>query len=109
MKRDKETWLIDLREACEHIQQFIGDLSADEYASNLIVKRAVEREFEIIGEILCRIRDEMPELFGQIPSAKDIIGFRNVLSHGYDVVSDEMVYDIANYDLPIFYDTIKRL
>ncbi|WP_164926906.1 HepT-like ribonuclease domain-containing protein [Chlorobaculum tepidum] len=45
----------------------------------------------------------------KIPSAKDIIGFRNVLSHGYDVVSDEMVYDIVEYDLPIFYKTIKRL
>jgi uncharacterized protein with HEPN domain len=42
-------------------------------------------------------------------SAKDIIGFRNVLSHDYDVVSDKTFYDIVIYDLPIFYKTFKQL
>jgi uncharacterized protein with HEPN domain len=42
-------------------------------------------------------------------SAKDIIGFRNVLSYGYDVVSDKTVYEIIKYDLPMFHNTIIEL
>ena len=100
MKRDGETYLIDLRESCEHIDQFMGNISGSEYCENFLVKRAVEREFEIIGEILRRIRDEMPNLFEKIPSAREIIGFRNVIAHGYDVVSDHTVYEIAKVDIP---------
>lgn len=109
MKREKETWLIDLREAYEHIQLFISDLSAAEYASCLIVKRAVKKEFEIIGEILHRIKDEKPDLYEQIHSAKEIIGFMNIISHGYDVISDETFYEIAKQDLPNIFNTIKLL
>lgn len=109
MKRDRETYLVDLRESCEHITSFIGNMSAAEYNENLLVKRAVEREFEIIGEILRRIRDEMPELFQKIPSASEIIGFRNVIAHGYDVVSDNTVYEIAKADIPELYTVIQEL
>jgi uncharacterized protein with HEPN domain len=109
MKRDRETYLIDLRESCEHITSFIGTMSSDEYNGNLLVRRAVEREFEIIGEILRRIRDEMPELFQKIPSASEIIGFRNVIAHGYDVVSDNTVYEIAKADIPELYKILHKL
>jgi len=108
MKRDQETYLLDLREACEHIAAFLAGMDTDGYEENLMVRRAVEREFEIIGEILRRIRDEMPELYAKIPNAKEIIGF-SIISHGYDVVSDQTVYDIAKFDIPEFLEKINML
>jgi len=84
-------------------------MSSDEYNGNLLVKRAVEREFEIIGEILRRIREEMPDLFEKIPSAREIIGFRNVIAHGYDVVSDHTVYEIAKVDIPELHKVLQNL
>jgi uncharacterized protein with HEPN domain len=42
-------------------------------------------------------------------STKDIIGFRNVLSHGFDIVSNKTVYEIKKYNLPMFHNTIIEL
>lgn len=75
-------------------------MTIDAYNADLIVRRAVEREFEILGEILKRLRDNFPELHAKIPDAPQIIGFRNVIAHGYDVVSDDRVYRIATEDVP---------
>jgi len=92
-----------------HISAFIGDLNFQEYKENILVKRAVEREFEIIGEVLRRVRDEMPSLLEKIPNARQIIGFRNVIAHGYDVVSDETIYRVVKFDLPDLLCTLKKL
>jgi len=109
MKRNKDVYLYDLIEACIHIHTFIGDLSCEDYKDNILVKRAIEHEFEIIGEVLRRIRDEMPSLLDRIPNARLIIGFRNVIAHGYDVVSDETIYRVVKTDLSDLLSTLEKL
>ena len=109
MKRDKETYLFDLKESCEHINEFIGSMSVIEYKINLLTRRAVEREFEIIGEVLKRVRDEFPELYDQIPDARQIIAFRNIIAHGYDFVSDDLVYKIVKEDIPKLQKLLEEL
>jgi len=108
MKHNKDVYLYDLKTSCENIFAFVGNMSAVEYGINLMAKRAVEREFEIIGEILKRLRDEFPDLFAKIPDAPQIIGFRNVLSHGYDSVSDDRVHEIVKNDLPKLYKALGQ-
>ncbi len=109
MKRDKQTYIFDLIESCNQILTFINGLSLEDYNNNILVRRAVEREFEIIGEILKRFRDDFPELFCLIPDAAQIIGFRNVIAHGYDVVSDDLVYNIVKKNVPRFLEVIKNI
>jgi uncharacterized protein with HEPN domain len=60
----------------------------------------VERKLEIIGEALSRLSREEPGLAERIPDVARIVGFRNVLGHGYDVVDDEVVWDAITTDLP---------
>ncbi len=109
MKRDKAAYLYDLLEACDHIENFTANHNCAQYSSDILTKRAVEREFEIIGEILRRIKSDMPDLFDQIPSAPEIIAFRNIISHGYDVVSDDRVYWIAKHKVPELHAALKSL
>jgi uncharacterized protein with HEPN domain len=74
-----------------------------------MAKRAVEREFEIIGEVLRRVRDNFPDHFSRIPDAKRIIDFRNLIAHGYDSLSDDRVYGIARSNIPQFLLDLGKL
>jgi uncharacterized protein with HEPN domain len=69
----------------------------------------VERQFEIVGEALNRLQKLDPELVAQISDYRRIIAFRNVLAHGYDVVSDEVVWDIVQNRLDVLRQDIARL
>ena len=55
------------------------------FGTNELIQAAVERKFEVIGEALNRIYREDEDL-AQIRDYSRIIGFRNILAHGYDVV-----------------------
>jgi uncharacterized protein with HEPN domain len=61
------------------------------YQSSPVTQRAVERDFEIIGEALNRIKNINDHLVEQISEHRRIIGFRNILIHGYDVVDERLV------------------
>jgi uncharacterized protein with HEPN domain len=101
-----------LKEAIDSIVQqndFIKDIDAVSYKKNIMVKSAVERQFEIIGEILSRMSREFPLAYARIRNARRIIDFRNLISHGYDVLSDERVYQIANENIPELRDDLKNI
>jgi len=56
--------------------------------------------FEVVGEACTRLRDRAPDVFERIPSAAQIIGFRNRLIHGYDQVDDAIVWDVISRKMP---------
>ena len=47
-----------------------------------------------------RLRDRFPEVFENVPDARQMISFRNRLIHGYDSVDDAIVWDIIIRELP---------
>jgi uncharacterized protein with HEPN domain len=90
--------LFDASEAIRAIRAFTHGLDAQDYLRNDLVKAAVERKFEIIGEALNRIQRIDSALLNHITNAYRIIGFRNILAHGYDVIDHNLVWDIiANH------------
>ena len=72
----------------------------DDYLSDEMLRSAVERQFEILGEALAQLSKADPKLVARIPDAADAIGFRNVLIHGYAKVDSEIVWLAATQSLP---------
>ena len=92
--------LYDVGASAEAILKFTSDLSFDAYCENDLVRSAVERKFEVIGEALRRIRDEDPDSFSNIEYGREIVGMRNRLIHGYDSVDEEIVWETIEVYLP---------
>ena len=92
--------LYDIKIAAEEIDSFFESESRDfeNYKGNSLLKRAIERNLEIIGEAMNRILKEDPNF--KLENAKRIIGLRNQIIHGYDTVSDESIWGIITIHLP---------
>jgi uncharacterized protein with HEPN domain len=94
-----QTWLLDIIQSIDEINQFIGenrDFIA--YKKDLKTKKAVERNIEIIGEAVSRILKIEPNF--NLENAKNIIGTRNRIIHSYDNISDEVIWTIVCRELP---------
>lgn len=107
MQHDIEKLMLDVRSAARDIQQFVGDLSFEDYHADKLVKAAVERKFEIIGEALNRLSRLSPETASAIRECEKIISFRNLVIHGYDVVSDPIVWDVIQNKLPLLIEDVE--
>jgi len=99
--RDPRVFLADALDAVLAIRRFMGGCTSAEYASDVLLRSAVERQFEIVGEALRRTLAASPALIGRLPEAPKVIGFRNVLAHGYDTVDNDTVYELARAELPL--------
>lgn len=109
MRRSLIKLLEDIRAGGTGIQVYTQGMSESGYLENQVVRRAVEREFEIIGEALRRISSEFPEAAEGITSSNEIIAFRNILAHGYDVIDDVIVWSIVEKRLPTLLDEVSAL
>jgi len=81
--------------------------SFKEYVSDLKTKRAIERNIEIIGEAINRIIKKDKNL--KIENAQKIIGTRNRIIHGYDKISNDLIWSIFISHLPKLKKEIKKL
>ncbi len=101
--------LIDVLQAAEEIQDFVRGMDFKAYQNNHVTQRAVERDFEIIGEALNRTKNSDSKLLQKISEHHRIIGFRNILIHGYDVVDEAIVWQAVTKHLPILVREIKEI
>lgn len=103
-----KTWLYDILNSIEEIESFFGDSPAgfEAYQNDLRTKRAVERNIEIIGEALNRISKRKESIV--ITNSRKIIDTRNRIIHGYDTVSDEVIWGIVRH-LPVLNLEIQKL
>jgi uncharacterized protein with HEPN domain len=100
MNNQTRKLLFDVLESARSIRVWCRDCSFSEYEANRQFRRAVEREFEIIGEALNRLLRTDPATAAHIDQLSRIIQFRNRIIHGYDTVDDATVWGIANRHLP---------
>jgi len=109
MKLQTRKLLYDIDRAVELIKEFTHTKKFEDYATDALLRSAVERQFEIVGEALNRLKYTDSETLAGISDYQRIIAFRNVLAHGYDVISDEIVWEIVQHRLPILNQEIDRL
>jgi uncharacterized protein with HEPN domain len=109
MRLETRKYLFDMQQAAEHIARFTAGRTFEDYAADLMLRSAVERQFEILGEALGKLRKLDLELAGRIPDHRRIIAFRNVLVHGYDAILDEVVWGVVETQLPSLRVTLAKL
>jgi uncharacterized protein with HEPN domain len=108
--RDLRAYLFDIAEACRLVEAFTEGGSAQAYASDPMLRSAVERQLEIVGEALSQALRHHPVALGdRIPEAPRIIAFRNQLAHGYAGVVDDIVWAIVERDVPKLRETVQDL
>jgi len=98
--RDIRIYLQDMVTAAEAIRTFIAGRTPDDYKADLMLRSAVERQLEILGEALSRALRLDPGLQARLPASRGAIDFRNVIAHEYDALSAATVWDIARNELP---------
>lgn len=94
MRTESKKLLFDIARACRSIQEFNAGGSLVEYSADAMRRAATERMFEIIGEAVVRLRERDPATCQRISEAHAIAAFRNRLIHGYDLVDEEVVWNI---------------
>lgn len=109
MPHNAQTLLQDVRHAAQLIESFTSGRSLAEYGTDAMLHAAVERQFIIVGEALSRLEKLDAALVGQIMAYRQIIGFRNVLVHGYDTIDDQIVWQVIQKDLPVLKQQAEEL
>lgn len=101
--------MYDIVQAAQRIQRFVGVHCFETYAQDELVRAGVERQFEIIGEALNQLGKHDATMLAQIREHRKVIGFRNVLIHGYAEVDDAVVWSIITEKLPLLVDDVQKL
>lgn len=109
MDERRQKLLLDAQAAVEAITSFTAGADEARFRADALLRSAVERQFEILGEALNRLRRADPAWVADISEVEKIIGFRNVLAHGYDIIDDGITWDIVARKLPRLQAEIRAI
>ncbi|WP_248581615.1 DUF86 domain-containing protein [Nocardioides sp. InS609-2] len=109
MQPESPALIWDARRAAGRVLEFVADRNWDDYQQDVMLRSAVERQFQIIGEALNRLRKVDPDTAGRVPELARIVAFRNVLVHGYAQIDDALVWEVASTRVPALSDVLAGL
>ncbi len=90
MNDESKKWLLDILSSIDSIDSYIGEKKIfQDYEKNKILRRAVEREIQIIREAVVRIQKVDPDLI--LNNARQIIATRNRIVHAYDAINNSII------------------
>jgi uncharacterized protein with HEPN domain len=104
-----KTFLYDIQQACLSLESFTQGKTFEEYQQNELLRAGVERKLMVVGEAIYQILRLSPDFELRISQSRQIIGFRNVLVHGYFAVEDETVWGIVKNDIPLLAKEVNHL
>lgn len=107
--RGTKKHLFDIQQAIQSIVTYTQDLDKAAYLADQMIQAAVERKFEIIGEALNRLSRDDDDTLAEIRDYQRIIGFRNILAHGYDAIDQQLVWDAVQNHLTPLSEDVERL
>ena len=102
-------FLLDISQACDLLTEFVLEKDFGDYRRDALLRSAVERQFEIIGEALRRAIQSRPEVATRISDTGRIIAFRNRLTHAYASVADEVVWGVIEEYLPRLFREVRAM
>jgi uncharacterized protein with HEPN domain len=101
MPHDPKKLLHEMKQATDRIARYTEKRTFEDYLSDDFLRSAVERQFEIVGEAMTRLRQASPELAAHFTDQTKISGFRNSLIHGYDTIDHRITWNIILVHLPV--------
>ena len=107
MQRDARKWLEDVVVEGGDALEFIESKTLADYQSDKGLRAMVERKLFVVGEAIAQIRTWHPETAERLEDVREIIGFRNILAHGYFALDHARVYDIATGFLPKLVESVS--
>ena len=109
MQLESAKYLEDIRQAGRTVLEATAGRTLDAYLRDKLLRLAVERCFEIVGEALHKLDERDHDTASRITDFKRIIGFRNILIHGYSIVDHKRVWRIVAEDLPRLLAEVEAL
>ena len=109
MRLETRKYLYDIQQAAARISEFTGGKRFEDYQNEAMLRAAVERQFEIIGEALVRLARLDGDIVAQISEHRRIIAFRNILIDGYADVDDRLVWDVVQSKVPLLLCNVEGL
>jgi len=108
MQPEIEKYLFDIEEACRAILELAQKSSLAEFRTTRWLRSSIEREFIIIGEALRNAIAVDQALATKITDSRSIIGFRNIVVHGYSTVDRDFVWGFIQTDLPRLVEEVQE-
>ena len=106
--RSLKKYLYDVQQSIVSIYEYLGNKrDFFEYENNKQLRRAVERELEIMGEAVNHLL-ALDETIA-IENARRIVDLRNFVIHGYDKVDNVIIWGVISRDLPKLKEQVDKL
>jgi uncharacterized protein with HEPN domain len=109
MQHKLEKLVQDAQSSCEELHRFTHGKTYEDVLDDRGLQLILERLFEILGEALYRLRNVDEAAFQQITDGHRIIGTRNLLAHGYDIVDHEILWAAVQSRIKPLEEDLERL
>lgn len=108
MERQFNLFVQDILDSIKNIEEFVGNMSFDDFCGDEKTKSAVVLKIEVIGEAARNIPKEIKAQYKDIPW-KDMVGMRNKISHFYFGIDYKIVWKVIKERLPGIKPEIDRI
>ena len=109
MRLEAKKYLLDIQQAAALTSEFVAGRTFADYQATAMLRAAVERQCEIIGEALAKLAKVDEPVAARISGYRRIIAFRNILIHGYAELDHRLVWDVVTTKVPTLTDEVSAL
>jgi uncharacterized protein with HEPN domain len=102
------SFLWDMLDAARAVREFTSSPTYEDYVRDRMLRGAVERHVEIIGEAARKVSKAFQDGHPEIPWQR-IIAQRHVLAHEYGEVEDQLIWNVATVHIVDLIDKLERL
>ena len=107
-EKDDAAYLWDMLDASRAVMQFLAGRTFHEYQNDRMLRNAVERNIEIIGEAAGKVSETLKAAQPEIPW-RGIIGQRNVIAHDYGEIKNDKIWRVAVEFVPVLVANLEKL